>query len=109
MLGFIVSALIGGLLIYIGLLNVKGNVSMLHSYHIKRVKEEDILPFGKAIGTGMFIIGGGIIAYSAVAIISDIIKSEILFIAANVGLVVAMVVSVIVIFRALFKYNKGIF
>ena len=41
---FIVQAVVGVVIIVIGILNIKGNITMLHSYHRKKVKEEDIIP-----------------------------------------------------------------
>ena len=41
----------------IGILNTKGNISFLHSYHLHRVTEEDRIPFGKQVGLGTIIIG----------------------------------------------------
>ena len=54
---FIIQIIIGLIIIIIGLLNMKGNISLLHSYHRKRVKKEDIIPFGKKVGIGSIIIG----------------------------------------------------
>ena len=47
---FIIQIIIGLIIIIIGILNMKGNISLLHSYHRKRVKKEDIIPFGKKVG-----------------------------------------------------------
>ena len=54
---FIIQIIIGLIIIIIGILNMKGNISLLHSYHRKRVKKEDIIPFGKKVGIGSIIIG----------------------------------------------------
>ena len=54
---FIIQIIIGLIIIIIGILNMKGNISLLHSYHRKRVKKEDIIPFGKKVGIGNIIIG----------------------------------------------------
>ena len=97
---FIVQIVIGVFIIVVGILNTKGNISMLHSYHRKRVKEEDILPFGKKIGLGSIIIGLTII----VAGITDILSLNI----ANVIMVIGLVPGIIVMLYALLKYNKGI-
>ena len=58
---FIIQIIIGLVLIIIGIFNMKGNISLLHSYHRKRVKKEDIIPFGKKVGIGSIIIGIAII------------------------------------------------
>ena len=39
--------IIGAILIILGISHTKGNISSLHSYHIKNIKEEDILPLEK--------------------------------------------------------------
>lgn len=44
---FIIQIIIGLIIMIIGILNMKGNISLLHSYHRKRVKKEDIIPFEK--------------------------------------------------------------
>ena len=42
---FIIQIIIGIALIIVGIFNTKGNILLLHSYHRKRVKEEDRIPF----------------------------------------------------------------
>ena len=61
---FIISAIIGIVCVIIGILNIRGNVSMLHSYHTKRVKEEDKVPFGRLVGAGTITIGVGLVIFS---------------------------------------------
>ena len=39
---FIIQIIIGLALIVVGIFNMKGNISTIHSYHRKRIKEEDI-------------------------------------------------------------------
>ena len=39
---FVMQIVIGLVLIVLGVSNRKGNISSLHSYHIKRIKEEDV-------------------------------------------------------------------
>ena len=53
--------ILGAVCIIIGIFNSKGHISTLHSYHRKRVSEEDRIPFGKRIGLGMIIIGVSVI------------------------------------------------
>ena len=47
---FIVTALVGVVCIVLGISNMKGNISSLHSYHRNRVSEEDRIPFCKNSG-----------------------------------------------------------
>ena len=60
MSGFVVSFLVGIVCIVLGISNMRGNISSLHSYHTHRVSEEDRIPFGKMVGLGTIIVGAGI-------------------------------------------------
>ena len=97
----IISVAIGIFIIVLGVLNTKGRISLLHSYHRKRVKDEDVMPFGKKIGIGTIIMGCTII----VAGICESFYPEI----TNLILIVGFIPGLGVILYALKKYNKGIF
>ena len=99
---FIIQIIIGLVLVIIGIFNMKGNISLLHSYHRKRVKKEDIIPFGKNVGIGSIIIGITIILAGLFTILN---YTNI----GNIILVIGLVIGCILIFYAMFKYNKGIF
>ena len=99
---FIVQIIVGLIVIVLGAFNMKGNISLLHSYHRKRVKEEDKIPYGKKVGLGSIIIGitiilAGLFTFFNYANISNII------------LIIGLVIGFVLIFCAMFKYNKGIF
>ena len=64
MTGNIVAFLVGVVCIVLGISNMRGNISSLHSYHRHRVSEEDRIPFGKQVGLGTIIIGIGIMVFS---------------------------------------------
>ena len=99
---FIIQIIIGLALIVVGILNMKGNISLLHSYHRKRVKEEDIIPFGKKVGMGSIIIGITIIIAGILSILNYTYIS-------NVIVGIGLIIGCILIFYAMLKYNKGIF
>ena len=105
----IVSVIIGIVLIFIGILNRKGNISLLHSYHRKRVSEADILPFGKMIGLGTIIIGAGLIIGGGLSLVALYLGQEIYTYISYAVLGVGFVSGMGIIFYAMFKYNKGIF
>lgn len=109
MLEFIFAFLVGVLCIVIGIFNMKGNIKMLHSYHIKRVTEEDRLPFGKLVGKGMIIIGVSIMLFIVFSGISAYFQKDIYMIVGTVLMVIGLVVGIGVAFYAMIKYNKGIF
>ena len=99
---FIIQIIIGLALIFIGIFNMKGNISMLHSYHRKRVKKEDIIPFGKKVGIGSIIIGIAIIIAGVFTILNYTHIGDVV-------LIMGLTMGCTIIFYAMFKYNKGIF
>ena len=99
---FIIQIIIGLALIVVGIFNMKGKISLLHSYHRKRVKEEDVIPFGKKVGIGSIIIGITIIIAGTFSILNYTYIS-------NVILGIGLIIGCILIFYAMLKYNKGIF
>lgn len=105
----ILSIIIGVVFVVIGALNRKGNISMLHSYHRKRVTEEDKIPMGKMIGNGMFVIAGTLFLYAGLSFLSTLIQNNVLFVVASVVLVVGMVAGSGFMLFAINKYNKGLF
>ena len=105
----IVTGILGIVFIVLGFVNRTGNVSMLHSYHRKRVKEEDKIPFGKLVGTGMFFIGGALIVFSILSLLSIVLKNELFITIGDISLFVGIAVGTTISFYAMKKYNKGIF
>ena len=105
MTGHITPILIGIMIIIIGISNMKGNISLLHSYHHKRVKKEDEKAFGKMVGRGTIIIG----CTTIIAGVVDFLLSQTFQYITNIILLVGFISGFIIIFYALFKYNKGIF
>ena len=47
MVTWIVTGILGLILVILGIVNMTGNLSTLHSYHRHRVSERDRKPFGK--------------------------------------------------------------
>ena len=102
-------AVAGIVFIVIGVLNRKGIVSMIHSYHRKRVTEEDKLAFAKLVGVGMLIIGFSLIIASALNLAYMILHENAYLIIGYTVSVAGVVVGVGISFYAMIKYNKGIF
>ncbi len=92
-LGLFISAL--------GIVNILGNISTIHSYNRRKVREEDIPKYGRAVGTGTLIIGASFVVGFAVSFISELIMLVIVLPATVVGLGF--------ILYGQFKYNHGIF
>ena len=105
----IVTFLIGVIGIVLGISNMRGNISTLHSYHRHRVSEEDRIPFGKQVGLGTMVIGVGIIIFSVLSTVTLYTENNIFTLIGTAVLIVGIVVGLIMSFKAMIKYNKGIF
>ena len=106
---FIIALAIGILIVVIGIFNMFGHISMLHSYHRKRVSEEDRLPFGRLVGIGMICIGVSIIINGALSIVTLLNGDKIYLIVGTVIMVLGLILGTALAFYAMKKYNKGIF
>ena len=100
---------IGVLCIALGIVNMLGNISTIHSYHRKRVSEADRPAFGKLVGLGTVIIGGGVCVFGAISAITFNSESPIFTIIASTVLILSIIVGSIISFYAMKKYNGGIF
>lgn len=109
MIEVIVTFIVGIICIVIGIMNIRGNVSMLHEYHTKNVKEEDKESFGRLVGTGMLIIGGSIIAYSILKTLTIQLEDKIYIIIGTIIMIVGVIIGIFISFYAMRKYNDGIF
>ena len=105
----IVTFLIGVIGIVLGISNMRGNISTLHSYHRHRVSEEDRIPFGKQVGLGTMVIGIGIIIFSVLSTVTLYTENNIFILIGTAVLIVGIVAGLIISFKAMIKYNKGIF
>ena len=109
MFAFIVPILIGILCIVLGIINTTGNISSLHSYHRHRVSEEDRIPFGRMVGAGTIIIGAAIVVMGVLSTVGVIMNNEVYTLVGTGIMLVGLAVGIIITFRAMIKYNKGIF
>ncbi|MBO7196393.1 MAG: hypothetical protein J6V80_03570 [Clostridia bacterium] len=109
MLGVIVTVLVGAVCIILGISNMRGNISSLHSYHRHRVSEEDRLPFGRLVGLGTIIAGASIIVYSAFMAIALYIQQDIYTLVGTAIMILGLAVGITIAFYAMKKYNGGIF
>ena len=109
MVGNIVTFLVGLVCVVLGISNMRGNISSLHSYHRHRVSEEDRIPFGQQVGLGTIIVGIGIIAFSILSSITIYTENNIFILVGTAILIISIILGLILCFRAMIKYNKGIF
>ena len=85
----------------IGIANIKGNISTVHSYNRRKVTEADVPKYGKAIGTGTLIMGLSLILSFLLSLISELLTAAVILPGFAVGIGF--------ILYGQFKYNKGIF
>ncbi len=109
MLEFIVTFLVGVILIVLGISNIRGNISSLHSYHRHRVSEEDRIPFGKKVGLGTIICGCAVMTFSIFSALTLYTENNVFMIVGTVLLIAGLVAGLGLSFYAMIKYNKGIF
>ena len=93
--------ILGIFLSVLGIVNIKGNVSTIHSYNRRKVKEEDIPKYGKAVGTGTVIIGAALIVAYLVTFWNEA--------AIDYIVIPAMAIGLAFILYGQIKYNHGIF
>ncbi len=106
---YIILFFVGVICIVFGISNMMGNLSSLHSYHRHRVSEEDRIPFGRRVGLGTILVGGGIIVFSVLSAVTLLTERQ-LFMTVGIGIMlVSIVAGLILSFYAMIKYNKGIF
>ncbi len=94
--------ILGILISVIGIINMTGNISTIHSYNRQRVREEDTLAYGLVMGLGTLIIG--------VALVIDFFLTLFSIAAALPFVTVpALLAGVSLMLYGQFKYNGGIF
>ena len=93
--------ILGVFISFLGIVNIMGNICTIHSYNRRKVKEEDVPKYGRAVGTGTLIIGVSLIAAFVTTFWSETAMSFIV--------IPALVIGLGFILYAQFKYNKGIF
>ena len=100
--GFIVELAIGLLCVVLGLVIwIKRKVSLVHTYHYKNVKQEDLPAYTRLLGIGLILIGVGI----CVTGLLNLFESAFWWIPMAVGFVAGFIVMSI----AQKKYNGSWF
>jgi len=101
-IGVIVDGAVGLLCIVLGvLLWKKQKISLLHSYHYKNVRKEDIPAYTRLAGIGLLLIGAGI----CITGLLELLYSPLWWLPLTVGIVGAL----LVMNRAQKRYNGSWF
>ncbi len=108
MVAFLTCLFVGVILIVMGFLNMKGNISSLHSYHRHRVREEDRLPFGRMVGLGTILCGLAVTIFGTMMLIYEKTQLAVFSLIGTLLLITGLGVGLVLTFRAMIKYNGGI-
>ena len=92
----------GILIVCLGIMNFKGNISSIHWYNRRKVAKENEKQYGKYMGIGTIVVGSSLILNS---ILQMIFGLEIFYCIIVIGVVVGLGF----ILYSQIKYNKGIF
>ncbi len=93
---------VGIVLIVLGIVNMTGNISTVHSYNRKKVKEEDIPKYGFFVGLGTVTVGVGI-TVNFVLMLLELSFASLFVLIPAVGAGIGLIL------YAQFKYNGGLF
>ena len=100
-IGILIEAIVGILCIVLGfLIWKKQKISLIHDYHYRNVKEEDVPSYTRQIGSGLIIIGSGILLTGML----DLLNSSLWWI----PLIIGFSIGLIIIIYAQKKYNGSI-
>ncbi len=98
---YLILLVMGILLSVLGVVNIMGNISTIHAWNRRRVREADIPRYGRAVGTGTLVIGAAFIVSYLVTFRNAAIIDYIILSGLGIGLAF--------ILYAQLKYNHGIF
>ena len=93
---------IGTIIAVLGIFNLRGNIGSIHWYNRRKVSKEDQLPYCRCVGLGTLLIG-------AAMIISGFLQALVSVDAGAVVILIGLIIGLVLILYAQFKYNRGIF
>ena len=93
---------IGVIISALGIFNLRGNIGSIHWYNRRKVSKEDQLPYCRCMGLGTLIMG---VSMVIAGIVQAILTPEV----GAVIIVIGIIIGLVLILYAQFKYNKGIF
>lgn len=93
---------LGLLLSALGIVNMTGNISTIHSYNRRNVREEDVCRYGRWVGSGTLVIGLSLVAAYFLQCAGQKQAGEWV-------MMIAVITGLALILYGQFKYNKGLF
>lgn len=100
---------LGILLIALGAVNMRGDLSSIHWYHRRRISDADRKPFGRMAGLGTLLIGTGMLLFGILNLAAVQFGCEALIAVGTISLIVLICIGLGMSLYAMLKYNKGIF
>lgn len=107
--GIMTPLIVGIILVVLGIINMTGNISSLHSYHRARVTEENRKPFGRMVGIGTILAGVGVIAEGVMTFLAEKLQNTIFVPVGIVLMSLFLIPGLVLMVIAMKKYNGGIF
>lgn len=105
----IISIVVGIVCVVIGALNIKGNITILHTNLSQSVAKHNFVPFSKFMGAGNITIGASALIFGILSAINIfVLKNVLLIVGASImfsGLIAGLTLCLI----AVIKYNNGKF
>ena len=108
MAGVITTIIVGIIVCFLAIRNMKGDISTLHSYHRNNVKEEDVKPFCKMVGIGTLLCGISIIIFSILQGVTLLTENDLFTIVGTFIMFIGLAVGIAITFYAMKKYNGSI-
>ena len=109
MIESLVCIALGIVICVLGIRNMQGDISTLHSYHRSRVSEENVKPMGRLVGLGTIIIGIAVIVYSILLFVTLKTALDVFTFVGTAILIIGIAVGLALNVYAMKKYNGGIF
>ena len=109
MAAYLIQIAVGIILMVIGINNLKGDISSIHSYHRNRVSEEDKAIFGKYMGTGTIICSIGVMLFAVLSYLTELLTNKIYITAGTWTMIICLIIGIGFMVYATVKFNKGVF
>lgn len=109
MVVFIILIMVGVLFVILGTGIMRGNINLIHSYHVQKVSEEDKPVFGKRMGLGTIVCGAGIISFGILAILAELTAHPLLMTVGSCLLIPGLALGIGILIHTTVRYNKSIF
>ena len=93
---------LGAILSALGIFNMCGNIGSIHWYNRRKVTKEDQKIYCLIVGLGTLIVGVGLIAAGIVQVFVGVEQSSFVMVG-------GILVGLVLILYAQFKYNRGLF